>query len=223
MIVLVTLAGWTMLTVDLTMQTVGLMFWKPIWGGAGSQANDSDPQFSGSILDLIKSESRAQAEAVLKENEVKLTSPAIGHIYIQFRGQTEPATLYKGTVWANVSSMYAGCFFRAEGTVSCRYETPYQVICSDSALPFNSGLQVARLPNIRGRISLSSDAPYDLAMSGAFGYTTSRDPGWGLEDIGQAHRAFLDFNAFYSNPIYRDNVSLPIPANETFRIWKRTV
>ena len=38
----------------------------------------------------------------------------IGFIYIQFKGQSDPTTLFGGT-WQNISSQFAGEFFRAEG------------------------------------------------------------------------------------------------------------
>jgi hypothetical protein len=38
----------------------------------------------------------------------------LGAVYVQYSGQTDPATLYGGT-WTNISSSYAGAFFRAEG------------------------------------------------------------------------------------------------------------
>lgn len=37
-----------------------------------------------------------------------------GFIYFQLPGQSDPSTLFGGT-WSNISSDYAGCFFRAEG------------------------------------------------------------------------------------------------------------
>lgn len=45
----------------------------------------------------------------------------IGTVYIQFPSQTIPATLYGGT-WSNISSSYAGLFFRAEGGHAAAFE-----------------------------------------------------------------------------------------------------
>ena len=39
----------------------------------------------------------------------------IGYVYIQFPGQSEPSTLWPDFTWTNISSSYAGRFFRAEG------------------------------------------------------------------------------------------------------------
>ena len=43
----------------------------------------------------------------------KMSCP-IGFIYVQFAGQQSPTDLFDGT-WQNISSTFAGLFFRAEG------------------------------------------------------------------------------------------------------------
>ncbi len=44
-----------------------------------------------------------------------LTAPPIGFVYWQLPGKVDPATLYPGTTWSNISSSFPGDFFRAEG------------------------------------------------------------------------------------------------------------
>lgn len=39
----------------------------------------------------------------------------IGFIYVQLSGQPEPRNLWVGTQWEQITSQYAGLFFRAEG------------------------------------------------------------------------------------------------------------
>lgn len=55
-----------------------------------------------------------KGEAGLTEAEVSLYAHPVGSIYVQFAGQATPDTLYGGT-WQNISSSFAGLFFRAEG------------------------------------------------------------------------------------------------------------
>lgn len=41
--------------------------------------------------------------------------PMVGTVYLQFPKHDAPNVLYPGTTWSNISSTYAGLFFRAEG------------------------------------------------------------------------------------------------------------
>ena len=153
-------------------------------------------------------------------------APAINSIYIQFRGQSAPADLYPGTTWQNISSTYAGQFFRAEGTVSCSYTANGSTATySNAAVAFGS-VQKASLPNITGFAEMDvggiynnnnqSGAIYKHSLSsGLYGnYTTS------IGNIG--------FDASRSNKVYgavaenNSVATMPIPPNETMRIWKRT-
>lgn len=171
-------------------------------GGGGSQTNGSDAQLSGSISDLIKSESRAQAQAVLKENEVRLTSPALGHVYIQFRDQDSPITLYPGTLWENISPLYEGRFFRAEGGRAFLFGTQ----------------QSGGLPNITGYTSWGMGYNVGANPWGAFYLSGASLMG---ETSTDSDNRGLFFNATYSNTLYGAAPEVR-PINETFRIWKRT-
>lgn len=156
------------------------------------------------------------SEAVLEN------APSMGHVYIQFRGQDAPATLFPGTTWSNVSSTYAGRFFRAEGTVSCTYgSTTY----SNAAVAFGS-VQKASLPNITGILGLQGVDGYRNIATGAFSTlnTGAVDSGTS-KDSDYLNR--VDFNASRSSKVYsavaenNSVATLPIPPNETIRIWKR--
>ena len=77
-------------------------------------------------------------------------TPPVGTIYFQLAGKTAPGTLWGGT-WTDVSSTYAGCFFRAAG---------------GNANTFASGNQAANLsahthtgPSHTHAISITSDNP----------------------------------------------------------------
>ena len=127
----------------------------------------------------------------------------IGTVYIQFRGQSAPADIFGGT-WQNISSTYAGRFFRAEG---------------GSAAAFGSQ-QAGGLPNITGTLSIEEGAIWSsTGCSGAF-YSVSgkayEDP-----DTGNSGYKNVNFSAQKSNSLYGAATEVR-PINETMRIWKRT-
>ncbi len=138
---------------------------------------------------------------------VSENAPSIGHVYIQFRGQSAPADLYPGTTWSNVSSTYAGRFFRAEG---------------GSAVTFGSQ-QDGGLPNIKGYFQWATNPPEgEYTRSGAFygdgtrRYISSNNGGRYLyEDMD------VNFDASKFDTIYGAAKEVR-PSNETIRIWKRT-
>lgn len=153
-------------------------------------------------------------------------APAINSIYIQFRGQSAPADLYPGTTWQNISSTYAGRFFRAEGTVSCSYTANGSTATySNAAVAFGS-VQKASLPNITGFAEMDVGGIYNNNnQSGAIYKHSLRR---GLYGDYETSIGNIGFDASRSNKVYgavaeNNNVAtMPIPPNETMRIWKRT-
>ena len=123
----------------------------------------------------------------------------VGAIYVQFSGQTDPTTLFGGT-WDNVSSTYAGLFFRAEG---------------GNAAAFGSS-QGGGAPNITGEFPTLYAS--EAAATGAFyrgaDYSVDLPPGHGVPYVRTGFSA-ANSNATYSADEIR-------PANSTIRIWKRT-
>jgi len=74
----------------------------------------------------VENESRKMGLDILnKLNAVADASYPVGYVYTQYPGTSDPATLFGGT-WLNITSLYAGLFFRAEG---------------GAALAFNGGNQ----------------------------------------------------------------------------------
>lgn len=143
-----------------------------------------------------------------------------GTVYIQFRGQSSPQDLFGGT-WQNISSTYAGRFFRVEGTVSCTYgSTTYSNAATAFNTTTNNGLQNASLPNITGQFGSNQD----VAPSGAFYLISNQHKNSGTDP----YASIIGFNASRSSNVYgavaqnNSTATLPIPPNETFRIWKRT-
>lgn len=134
-------------------------------------------------------------------SEGAFSAPPLGFIYIQFRYQADPSTLFPGTTWENISSTYAGRFFRAEG---------------GSAASFGSQ-QAGGLPNITGNISIA-DGAYWGSISGAFHSPGGRVKGTGAN--GSWGNGYISFSAQQSNQLYGAATEVR-PINETVRIWKR--
>lgn len=67
-----------------------------------------------SILDLLD-----------KINSVADAQYPVGYVYTQYPGTSDPATLFGGT-WLNITSLYAGLFFRAEGGASLAFNAGNQ-------------------------------------------------------------------------------------------------
>jgi len=88
-------------------------------------------KFTGTDLPQLnyKSDEVAVKKSILdlldKINTVADAQYPVGYVYTQYPGTSAPATLFGGT-WLNITSLYAGLFFRAEG---------------GSSLAFNAGNQ----------------------------------------------------------------------------------
>lgn len=128
----------------------------------------------------------------------------IGFIYIQYRNQSTPDILF-GTdgKWQDVSSEYAGEFFRAVGGNSSSFGVT----------------QAEGLPNITGTFALSWGLLYSdgNGMSGAFtsnGSLATPNPG------SHNNRNSVVFNASNSNSIYGASTHVT-PYNSSIRIWEK--
>jgi hypothetical protein len=90
------------------------------------------PKFTGTDLPKLKDteDDTAVKKSILdlldKINSVADAQYPVGYVYTQYPGTSDPATLFGGT-WLNITSLYAGLFFRAEG---------------GSSLAFNAGNQL---------------------------------------------------------------------------------
>ena len=129
-------------------------------------------------------------------------SMPVGAIYVQFSGQSSPSELFGGT-WSNVSSSYAGLFFRAEG---------------GSAAAFGK-TQADAAPNIYGWAGVI-ESYKTRSSSGAFTYSDPINNN-SIDSGSEFGSASLNFNASHSNSKYgKANEFRPV--NSTIRIWKRT-
>ena len=145
----------------------------------------------------------------------------VGEVYVQFPGQKSPTELYGihgGGIWIDITSNYAGLYFRAEGTVGGT---------DNSSGAFNAGgvtVQGEGLPNITGRVPLRDwSSPYgDGTRFDAFTLTFYEADVYQAElrNYNAGIRSF-DFDAHNSNAIYGSSAHVT-PVNTAIRIWKRT-
>lgn len=131
----------------------------------------------------------------------------VGAIYVQFSGQTDPTTLFGGT-WENVSSTYAGLFFRAEGGAAAAFgET-----------------QGGGAPNITGGLGFGGyrgkNGDHQEAWWGA-GYESAFTAGVGPSSNAAWGTVTTAFDAGRSDSLYGASEEVR-PVNSTIRIWKRT-
>lgn len=119
----------------------------------------------------------------------------VGSIYVQFANQSDPATLFGGE-WSNISSDFAGLFFRAEGGASAEFGST-----QENGIP-----QHTHTVNISWGNGGSSSSPMVRGEAD--------------NDYFQGYKVFESTTANGSS-VYgaADEVR---PVNSTIRIWKRT-
>ena len=124
----------------------------------------------------------------------------IGSTYVQFSGCSDPTTLFGGT-WSNISSTYAGLFFRSEG---------------GSAATFGNN-QNGGLPNIEGT---TEQVAYTGAKTGTGALSVVNI---GRCSVSGSDHTFnrLVFDASLYNSLFGSSDEVR-PINTTIRIWRRT-
>jgi hypothetical protein len=143
----------------------------------------------------VENESRKMGLDILnKINAVADAQYPVGYVYTQYPGTSDPATLFGGT-WLNITSLYAGLFFRAEG---------------GAALAFNGGNQADAIITHRHALGVSG------AGSFAFGSTT-------ITSSSVMTLAGAGTNGPNTgDPLTVATASETRPVNTTIRIWQRT-
>ena len=128
----------------------------------------------------------------------------IGFIYIQYRNQSTPDILF-GTdgKWQDISSTYAGEFFRAVGGNSASFG-----IKQNEGLPNITGI----LNNYIGNPVNESGALYKIALGKTYFQGQSAETGYQTISLG--------INASKSNSIYGSSTHIT-PYNSAIRIWKK--
>ena len=147
-------------------------------------------------------------------NNILKASLPVGFIYFQLRGQSTPDVLFKTSgKWQDISSTYAGEFFRAAGGASASFGSKQ-----------NEGL-----PNITGSFNNFVGGSYNnnhndgylLSGSGALSFQFQRASSFYSNEYG-GYLDFnkLSFNATSSNKIYGASTHVT-PYNSAIRIWKK--
>lgn len=173
--------------------------------GANQSLNEGDISGAGYLAILQYSANYAKWILQNPATGVNIVIPSampVGAIYVQFSGQSDPTSLFGGT-WENISSQYAGLFFRSEG---------------GNAAAFGS-TQGHGAPDISGYVDsvMHWQTP---GYGGAF-YAGGAQSGQNWYQSGSYQCAYQhSFVASRSNSTYTANEVRPV--NSTIRIWKRT-
>ena len=130
-----------------------------------------------------------------------ITVMPVGSVYVQFRGQPAPNTLWGGT-WQNISSTFAGEFFRAEGGDAAAFGSS-----QPEGLPFPYHDHSISFSGRYGMNGTSITSPYWGSGDRVRGSGTLTTPGWGNFGNG-------------ATDIYGKS-SHVTPKNSAIRIWKR--
>lgn len=133
----------------------------------------------------------------------KASAMPVGAVYVQFANQPDPTSLFGGT-WSNISSLFAGMFFRSEGGAAAAF----------------GGSQGDGAPDIYGVFSAVRQ-----------GYTQGDNP-TGAFNMYSAFNARVgggdndawggNFNFLASRHNNKYTATEVRPVNSTIRIWKRT-
>ncbi len=129
-----------------------------------------------------------------------LTLP-IGYIYTQLPGKLDPTGLGLVGLWTNISTQFAGNFFRVIG---------------GQAGPFDGSVQGDAIRNIEGSLHGNNVFRADPAYTGAF-----YNDGW------EASPAQGDDGNVQQNIAFKASLVVPTasenrPINQTIQIWERT-
>ena len=151
---------------------------------------------------IVRSVNNAAAD---DNGNVTLNTMPVGAVYVQFASQPDPTSLFGGT-WSNISSLFAGLFFRAEGGAAATF----------------GGSQTGGLPNITGTAEISNSKigssvkNFSGALYGVGSYSRGVVASTDLE-----MQTNLGIDAKKSSAIYGAANEVR-PVNSTIRIWKRT-
>jgi len=143
----------------------------------------------------VENESRKMGLDILnKLNAVADASYPVGYVYTQYPGTSDPATLFGGT-WLNITSLYAGLFFRAEGGAALAFNGGNQ---ADAIITHRHALGVSGAGSFAfGSTTITSSSVMTLAGSGTNGPNTG-------------------------DPLTVATASETRPVNTTIRIWQKS-
>lgn len=173
--------------------------------------------FLSNKVKALKVNNAVQADYATQAGKV---IPPVGFVYVQFKGQADPNTLFGGGTWQNISSSFAGEFFRSEGGNAAAFGSSQ----TQSTQPhthswsFTSthrhGILVA---GVQGNTGL------DKPNSNAFAGTPQSSFYPGTTNSGSAYTQYItDTKISKSGTTGSYGATETRPVNSTIRIWKRT-
>lgn len=166
---------------------------------------------------------------LLQFMNIKSEAHPAGTMYIQFKGGKIPSELFGGT-WYNVSSEFAGMFFRAEGGNAAAFGSDQEQSVQAHTHTINH-THTRGTMEITGRLGWLGSARYlaGQVQSGALSFTKDNTDG-GKDGTG----AVVGFVNLKASDGWTGSTSTPSatnsgsyggtetrPVNSTIRIWRR--
>lgn len=171
-----------------------------------------------------------------------IATPPVGFVYTQFPGETAPGTLFPGTTWSNISSNFAGKFFRAEGGAASAFGAGAQ---AGQNLSHSHGASAAAettehshtIGGSTGNTSVAHTHQSGMANTSAGGVRVPTANTYALTEYitttgmsgNDPHSHTLPANTAgrsashtHTITVNADGGSEVRPVNQTVRIWKRT-
>lgn len=213
-----------------------------------SELQDSSEKVCGNIAYCIEDKSwyllNSSSEWVKLGNSEDLTeiweaiknSIPIGYIYIQLANQSYPTDLFGGT-WTNVSSTYAGLFFRIEGGSAANFGNS-QDMSIQSHRHYYSGTTSGNTHRHGQNVCNNDGDGLSNPSSKSQGPAVSYDPSNSANEYSSGYesgngnwfskshtyRIYTDYNShshtFSGNTDYTGSTETR-PVNTTIRIWKK--
>jgi hypothetical protein len=179
----------------------------------------------------VENESRKMGLDILnKLNAVADAQYPVGYVYTQYPGTSDPATLFGGT-WLNITSLYAGLFFRAEGGGSLAFNAGNQTDLvgphSHTASSGGSGAlgHTHSVPYPETRWGGSANNPGTYINGGPISpppvFMTNSGTGYtGANGGTSGTNASIDHT--HTITVNATTTAETRPVNTTIRIWQRT-
>ena len=170
-------------------------------------------------MNYVIDENNSLVNANIQEIAFNAAHP-VGEIYVQYPGKKDPQTLYGRGTWTNISSEFAGLFFRAEG---------------GNANEFEGGSQEDKIRNIKGIFNVTSSYNANDSNWSVYGcqgpFKVDQEYPWYVSTYnpGECKCGEIVFDANIShyestlNPMagHADGPEIR-PINTTIRVWERT-
>lgn len=162
----------------------------------------------------ITAEKVAQFENMSSLDQIFNMCHPIGEVYVQFPTQTAPQTLYGRGTWTDVTSTYAGLFFRAAGGNAATFGVN-QVIVQDHALQGHTHIDSGHTHQVKMANNVQDGAK---STYNAYSMGTPKDN----TVTSESGTAKLGGPTEYSTYGTINVANETRPRNTAIKIWKRT-